>query len=103
MLGWLFRLFGDGLVVARLPSVLFGSLWVVAVFLWTRRIASSRAAWITALLFGIAPGAIAISQFPLFYALHDLSFARGTIATSAVPPRRPRHGTPSTKGTRPPR
>src|SRR3546814_4317252 len=28
MLGWLFRLFGDGLVVARLPSVLFGSLWV---------------------------------------------------------------------------
>src|SRR3546814_17706135 len=83
MLCWLCRLFGAGLVVARLPSVLFGSLWVVAVFLWTRRIASPRAAWITALIFGIAPGAIAISQFTRFYALHGLAFSLGTIATYA--------------------
>lgn len=79
LLGWWFGLFGDGLTSARLPSVIAGSLWVAAVFLWTRRAAGAGAAWAAGALFALAPGAIWLSQFTRFYAVHGLLFWLGAV------------------------
>ena len=77
IVGWFYQLFGDSPTVARLPSLLFGSLWVVAVFVWTRAVAGRTAAWIAGFLFCLAPGGIFLSQFIRFYALHGLVFWLG--------------------------
>jgi hypothetical protein len=76
--GWL-KLFGDSLVVARLPSVLFGSLLVVAVFLWTNAVAGRSAAWISGLFVALASMSVEMSQFARFYALHAFAFWCGAI------------------------
>ena len=76
-LGWWFGLFGDSLMSARIPSALAGSLWVAAVFLWTRAVAGSAAAWIAAALFALAPTSIWLSQFTRFYTVHGLLFWLG--------------------------
>jgi hypothetical protein len=76
-LGWWFGLFGDSLVSARIPSALAGSLWVAAIFLWTRAVAGNAAAWIAAALFALAPAAIWLSQFTRFYTVHGLLFWLG--------------------------
>jgi hypothetical protein len=80
--GWL-KLFGDSLVVARLPSVLFGSLLAVAVFLWTDAVAGRTAAWISGLFVALASISVEISQYARFYALHALSFWVGAIGAYA--------------------
>ncbi len=67
-------LFGDSLVVARLPAVLAGILLVIVVFLWTRAVADSSTAWIAALFMAFSPLSIQESQFARFYALHALLF-----------------------------
>lgn len=77
----LFKLFGEHMVVARLPSVVAGTALVVLVFLWTRSVAGSLAAVIAALLLALDPEAIEISQFARFYALHGLAFWLGAVAT----------------------
>jgi hypothetical protein len=74
IVAWFFDWFGDGIVTARLPSVIAGSLLVVAVFLWTRSVAGSLAAWIAALFVGLDPNSIQVSQFARFYALQGLIF-----------------------------
>ena len=76
-LGWWFGLFGEGIVIARIPALLAGSLWVVGVYLWTRMVAGNAAGWIAALLFCFAPGAIWLSQFNRFYAFHAILFWAG--------------------------
>jgi hypothetical protein len=67
-------LFGDSLEVARLPAVLFGALWVTAVFAWTWCAAGRLAAWIAGGWFALDAGAIVLSQFARFYTLHGLLF-----------------------------
>ena len=67
-----------------MPSVIAGSLLVVAVFLWTRSVAGSLAAWIAALFVALAPISIQVSQFARFYALQGLVF--WLAATGAVLP-----------------
>ena len=52
---WL-GLFGESLVVARLPSLIAGVALVVLVFLWTRTVAGNLAAVIAALLLALGPG-----------------------------------------------
>lgn len=74
---WWLKLFGDSLVVARLPSVLFGSLLAVAVFLWTNAVAGRAAAWISGLFVAFASISIEMSQFARFYTLHALTFWLG--------------------------
>jgi hypothetical protein len=74
IVAWFFQWFGESIVVARLPSVIAGSLLVVAVFLWTRAIAGNLAAWIAALFVALAPISIQVSQFARFYALQGLVF-----------------------------
>ena len=81
--GWL-RFFGDSLVVARLPSVLFGSLLVVAVFLWTNAVAGRAAAWISGLFGALASMSVEMSQFARFYALHAFALWCGAIGVYAL-------------------
>ncbi len=69
-----FAWLGESLVVARLPSVLFGTLWVVAVLLWTRALAGRWVALGAALFLAVYPGMVDIAQFARFYALHGLVF-----------------------------
>jgi hypothetical protein len=68
----MFRLFGESLPVARLPSVAAGAALVVLLFVWVRSHAGSKAAWITALLLCFYPYSLFLSQQVRFYALHAL-------------------------------
>lgn len=69
-----FWLLGDGLVAARLPSVIATALLVATLFLWVRREAGSGAAWLAAGLYAVSPFAVEIAQFCRFYALQTLAF-----------------------------
>jgi hypothetical protein len=71
------RLFGETLVAARIPSVVFGSLWVTLVFVWVRRAAGGWAAWVAALLLCFDPHAIGLSQIARMYSMHGLFFWLG--------------------------
>ena len=75
---WL-ALFGDSLVVARLPSLIAGVALVILVFLWTRTVAGNLAAVIAALFLALDPESVQISQFARFYALHALLFWLGAV------------------------
>jgi 4-amino-4-deoxy-L-arabinose transferase-like glycosyltransferase len=66
------RMFGDTMIAGRIPAMLAGTLWVVAVFVWTRRLAGAVAAWVAALLLALDPVAIHLSQWVRFYTLHGL-------------------------------
>ncbi|MGH7629359.1 MAG: ArnT family glycosyltransferase [Gemmatimonadales bacterium] len=66
------RLFGDTLAAGRVPALLAGTLWVVGVFWWTRRVAGGLAGWAAALLLALDPGAVYLSQWVRFYTLHGL-------------------------------
>ena len=81
--GWL-KLFGDTLVVARVPSVLFGSLLAVAVFLWTNAVAGRGAAWISGLFVALASISIEMSQYARFYTFHAFTFWLGAIGVYAL-------------------
>jgi 4-amino-4-deoxy-L-arabinose transferase-like glycosyltransferase len=70
----LFRAFGESLVVARLPSVVAGTMLALAVFVWVRRAAGRGAAWTAGLLVALAPQALYQSQQARFYALQALAF-----------------------------
>jgi hypothetical protein len=76
--GWL-KLFGDNLVVARLSSVLFGSLLAVAVFLWTNAVAGRAAAWISGLFVALSSLSVEMSQYARFYTFHALAFWLGAV------------------------
>lgn len=65
-------LFGESIEAARLPSVFAGTLLVLAVFLWMRRYASTRAAFIAAALCAVSPELLAWSQVSRFYAMQAL-------------------------------
>ena len=74
------RLFGETLVVARLPSVLAGVALVALVYWWVRAMAGRWAGGIAALLLAVSPDAIFHSQLVRFYELHALLFFVGAVA-----------------------
>jgi len=83
----LFRLFGESLVVARLPGVVAGAGLVAILFLWVRKNAGDKAAWASALLLCFDPSHVFLSQLGRFYAPHALFFFVGAIAVyQAVEP-----------------
>ncbi len=90
VVGRFLQAFGDNLVVGRLPSLITGSLLVVAVFLWTRSVAGALAAWIAALFVCLDPLELLISQFARFYALFSLVFWLGAIGVYSLVEMRPR-------------
>jgi hypothetical protein len=77
---WL-GLFGENLVIARLPSLIAGTALVVLVFLWTRAVAGSLAAVLAALFLALDPENLQISQWGRFYALHVVMFWLGAVGT----------------------
>jgi 4-amino-4-deoxy-L-arabinose transferase-like glycosyltransferase len=88
-----FALFGESLVVGRLPSVLSGALLVSLLFAWLRAEAGRTAAWTGALLLCFAPIALYLSQWVRFYSLHALFFWLGAygvyhLVTRSFPARR---------------
>ena len=68
----LMALFGDSLVVGRLPALLAGTGLVIAVFLWLNAVAGRTAGWTAALLVCFAPVALYHSQQIRFYTVHAL-------------------------------
>ena len=86
---WAFELFGESVQVARAIPVVFGSLLVAGLFLWTRSVAGALAAWLAALLLCFAPEAIMVSRFARFYALHGVLFFVGAIGVYALVEWRP--------------
>lgn len=76
-----FALFGESLLVARIPAVLAGTLLIGLFFFWIRARAGRTAAWTTALLLCFAPIAVYLSQWVRFYSLHALFFWLGVIGT----------------------
>jgi hypothetical protein len=73
-----FRLWGENLVAARMPSVLATVVIVLLLFLWVRREAGPTAAALVAGLYAVSPFAIEIAQFCRFYALQTLAFLGST-------------------------
>lgn len=84
MVGAMFRLFGESLVAARIPALVFGVVWVVVLFVWVRANAGRLAAWIAAGLFCIAPHAIELSLYSRMYTLHGAAFLLGVVMVYAV-------------------
>lgn len=74
-----YKIFGESLASARLPTVLFVALVAPMLFVWVRREAGSLAAWLTAALFLTSPFAVEIAQFSRFYGLQIFSFAAGVM------------------------
>ena len=70
----LFRLLGEHLWVARLPSLVAVAAMVAILFVWVRHFAGNLSAILVAGLFGVSPFAIDIAQFARFYGLHGLAF-----------------------------
>jgi len=73
-----FRLLGESLVAARMPSVLATVAIVLLLFLWVRREAGPTAAALVAGFYAVSPFAIEIAQFCRFYALQTLAFLGST-------------------------
>ncbi len=66
------QIFGDTLAAGRVPAMVAGTLWALAVFAWTRRLAGGAAGWTAGLLFALDPGAVHLSQWVRFYTLQGL-------------------------------
>lgn len=79
-----FRLFGESLIVARMPALLAGALLVPVVFLWVRSVSGVRAACATAILITVSPLLIFLSQIVRFYTLQTLFFFLAAIAVYAL-------------------
>ena len=75
-----FRLFGETLTVARLPSAIAGSLMVGVTYSWLSANAGRVPALICAVLLIFSPISIFLSQFARFYALHALSVVLASFA-----------------------
>lgn len=90
-IGVMFTLFGDSLVIARLPALIFGILWVLILYVWVDKHAGRLAAWIAAVLFCLAPHAIELSLYSRMYTVQGVTFLLGaimafSIATHDYPP-----------------
>jgi hypothetical protein len=75
----LFRMFGESLVVARLPAVVAGAALVLLLFLWVRSEAGRVGAWFAALLLAFVPVSLQLSQWVRFYTPHALLFFAGCL------------------------
>lgn len=72
-----YAIFGESLVSARIPSVLFVALTAALMFSWVRSEVGKLAAWIAVGLFITSPFTVEIAQFSRFYALQMFSFVLG--------------------------
>ena len=82
--GVVYDIFGQSLDAVRLSSVVTGSLWAAALHLWVRKHLGLTVALFATFLFCFAPGAIFLSQYVRFYALHGLLFFLGAITIYSI-------------------
>jgi hypothetical protein len=75
-----YKIFGQSIASARLPSVLAGSLLVGLVFAWMRSVSGTIGAWAAAMLLAFSPHAIHLSQTSRFYMLEALCVWVASIA-----------------------
>ena len=68
-----FSIFGESMVVARIPSLLAVMALTAGLFIWVRHVAGAWAATLTVVIFACAPLTIQMAQFSRFYALHALT------------------------------
>jgi 4-amino-4-deoxy-L-arabinose transferase-like glycosyltransferase len=80
LMAGLFKLFGESLVVARLPGVVAGAGLVALVFRFLRSEVGLLAAWTGALLLCFDPSAIYLSQLGRFYGVHAFLFFLGAVS-----------------------
>jgi 4-amino-4-deoxy-L-arabinose transferase-like glycosyltransferase len=86
----LMQLFGDGLVVARIPSVVAGTVLVLVVYGFVRWQADRVAGAVAGFLLATWPTALYLSQVSRFYALHALAiFLAGAAVYAFTLPDRP--------------
>ena len=88
MVAGMFRVFGESLVAARIPAVLFGAALVSLIFLWVRSVSGRLAGWVAALLVCFDPISIYLSQQVRFYTPQAFFFwlaAIGVYRTTAAP------------------
>lgn len=83
-----FRLFGESLIVARVPALLAGTALVVALYVWLAGVAGRRAAVVGALLFAFYFNGIRLSDLSRFYTLQTLLFWLGAVGTYLIVTRR---------------
>ena len=68
-----FSVFGESMVVARMPSLLAVMALAAGLFIWVRHVAGVWAASLTAVIFAFTPLTIEMGQFSRFYAPHALT------------------------------
>jgi 4-amino-4-deoxy-L-arabinose transferase-like glycosyltransferase len=74
-----FRLFGESLAVARIPSVLAYAILVPVFFVWMRRRTSPLAAWVASVVLLCSPFIVELATFIRFYAIQVTSFVVAVI------------------------
>src|SRR4051794_17286417 len=74
-----FRLFGESIAVARVPSVLAYSILVSVFFVWMRRRTSPLAAGVASVLLLCSPFIVELATFIRFYAIQVTSFVVAVI------------------------
>jgi hypothetical protein len=79
LMGWLFGLLGDSLVVARLPSFLASVALATGLFVWLRHRAGAAVAWVATAFLVLSPFTLDLAHFARFYALHTLLFVAAAI------------------------
>ena len=68
-----FSVFGESMVVARMPSLLAVMALAAGLFIWVRHVAGAWSATLTTVIFACTPLTIQMGQFSRFYALHALT------------------------------
>jgi 4-amino-4-deoxy-L-arabinose transferase-like glycosyltransferase len=84
IVGWFMGWFGEGLVSARLPSVIAGAVGVVLLFRFTTAQAGRTAGLLAAILLCFHPLSIYLGQLARFYALHAVCFWVGAYAVFQI-------------------
>jgi hypothetical protein len=82
--GWLFRVFGESIVVARTAAAFVVAAWALVVFLWTRREAGRLAAWLAGLTFALCPIVLVNGVMVRFYATAGLLIGLAAVASHVL-------------------
>lgn len=74
-----FNVFGEGLAIARIPSVVAVAFLSALMYVWVRHMAGAGAALICSILFATSPFAVDTALFVRFYSFQALFFLSGAV------------------------
>jgi hypothetical protein len=72
IVGVLFRVFGEHVIVARMAMGAVTAVWATVLFAWVLRVANPAAAWVTGTLFALSPLVLVNAGFIRFYGVAGL-------------------------------